>query len=235
MNAVISFILNNYPTIGMMIIVALVVFWATKYHLSIQNTKKKVDLLPCDSNGKKLDILELQIGRLPCDSHTAKLDRHSTKLDIIDFKIDTISASLEHLASKKDAYSKRKSPLSLSNLGVELASSNNFKEIINKNWNKINASIKALGTNNPYDLQKYSIDTALADVIVKPPTFFTEEDIDKFKILAYKSDADLLSVTRVLGIMIRDRYFEENNIDVFAVDSHDPALNYNKENHFEDQ
>jgi len=235
MNAVISFILNNYPTIGMMIIVALVVFWATKYHLSIQNTKKKVDFLPCDTNGKKLEVLEYQIGRIPCDSHTVKLDKHSTKLDIMDFKIDTISASLEHLTSSKNAYSKRKSPLSLSNLGEELAASNNFNEIINKNWNKINAALKTLGTKNPYDLQKYSIDTALAVVIVKPPTFFTEEDIDKFKILAYKSDADLLSVTRVLGIMIRDRYFEENNIDVFEVDSHDPAINYNKEKHFENK
>ena len=57
MEAVLSFLSNHYPTIGIVIAIAFIVYKATMYHVSIQNIKKKVAELPCDKHTKKLDEL----------------------------------------------------------------------------------------------------------------------------------------------------------------------------------
>ena len=76
MEAIFSFISSHYPTIGIVIIACLIVYWATMYHASIQNIRKKVEVLPCDANGKKLDMIELKLDRLTCDynNHTQKFE-----------------------------------------------------------------------------------------------------------------------------------------------------------------
>ena len=214
METILNFLSAHYPTIGILLVAGFLLYKGTLYHVSLQNTKKKVDGLPCDTHTQKTSDIELKVAALPCEAHTQKLNSHATTLGVLNFKIDTLSRSLELLARTKDKFSKRSSPWELTELGVELAKTNNFYEMIDRNWEKISSAVAALNTRNPFDIQQYSIDAAFADTMMKPPKFFTEDEIDKLKILAYTTDADLLSTTRVLGIIIRDRYFSENDIIV---------------------
>jgi len=91
MDVIFTFISENYPTIGLMIVVAIIVYMATMYHVLIQNTRKKVDKLPCDDHGKildsylkKLEDVSVSIQntnkraeRLPCDNHREQLSEIS--------------------------------------------------------------------------------------------------------------------------------------------------------------
>jgi len=121
--------------------------------------------------------------------------------------------------------SKRKSPVSLSDLGEKIASDYNIAAIVDRNWHSINAAIKGLGTKNPYDIQEFSRVTAFSDSIrSKTATFFTEDDIDKLRLIAYKSGENIYSIAFIAGILIRDRYFAENGIEVDDVDIQDTNI-----------
>jgi hypothetical protein len=58
MDEVFSFISSHYPVIGLMIIVAVIVYFATMYHVSVQNTRKKVENLPCDKHYRAIVNIE---------------------------------------------------------------------------------------------------------------------------------------------------------------------------------
>ena len=61
---VFSFISEHYPVIGGALILVLVAYNATMYHVSIQNTRKRVD-------------------NLPCEFHSQSLAGHAAKIDIM--------------------------------------------------------------------------------------------------------------------------------------------------------
>jgi glutamate synthase (NADPH/NADH) small chain len=68
------------------------------------------------------------------------------------------------------------------------------------------------------NLEQYIIETAFAE----PEKFFTEEDFLKIKSIAFKNGYALMSYTNILGVLIRDKYFEQKGINVEDVDKHDP-------------
>jgi len=253
MGSLFKFISEQYPIIGLIIVVAVITFLAAKYHLSIQQTKKKVDELPCDAHEKTLDKLETKVDNLQSDMVEVKKDMVEVKSDMIEVKKDIVELKWNMVEVKSDLVEvkkdivvlktdvsaiksdisgirflfenasfafaptptfKRKSPVSLSDLGEKIAEEYNIAEIVDRNWPTISAAIKALGTTNPYDIQEFSRDTAFTDSIrTKKATFFTESDIDRLRVIAYKSGENIYSISFIAGILIRDRYFEENRIE----------------------
>ena len=199
--------------LGMMILAGWLIHYVTKYVVSANNTIKKLDALKCDVHSKKIDTLELKTEMLPCDIHTDKLDYHSQKLNDLKTDIAVIKTSLNYSFGSKDPIAKKKSPIVLTEIGEELVASNNLASMVDENWGKISSSLKNLNTNNPYDLQEFCIDTAFADTLpFNTPKFLSDLDIDKLKRIAYNSEYPLLSITRAVAVLIRDRYFSENQI-----------------------
>ena len=232
MDIVFKYISENYPQLVAFVIVGIVVWMLAKYHFSIQATRKKVDAFPCDAHGNKLDVLETKVDNLQSDMVAVKSDMVEVKKDIIVLKTD-VSGIKSDISGIKFLFenvsfastSKRKSPVSLSDLGEKIASDYNIAAIVDRNWHTISAAIKELGTTNPYDIQEFSKETAFTDSIrSKTAKFFTENDIDKLRIIAYKSGENIYSISFVAGILIRDRYFTENGIDVDDVNTHDPNI-----------
>ena len=143
-----------------------------------------------------------------------------SNIDEIRRDIAFIKGSFDAAISIKDSITKKRSPITLTELGKEISESNNIDAMIDSNWNKIKSLLNGLKTKNPYDIQQYCVE----ETFIEPKKFFTDNDIDKLKVIAYKSGLPLLSVTRLAGVLIRDRYFEENGIDVESVDRHDPNV-----------
>jgi len=251
MDAIFTYISENYPTIAIFIVGIIIGGFVVRYHISIQSTRKKVDALPCNDNTKKLDTLETRVERLPCDAHGKKLDVLETKVDnlqsdMVVVKSDMMEVKKDIVVLKTDVSgiksdisgirflfenvsfipaSKRKSPVSLSDLGEKIASDYNISAIVDRNWNRISAAIKELGSTNPYDIQEFSRETAFTDSIrTKASKFFTENDIDKLRVIAYKSGENIYSISFIAGILIRDRYFAENGIDVDEVDEYHQTI-----------
>ena len=51
---------------------------------------------------------------------------------------------------------------------------------------------------------------------------FTSQEQNEIKTYAYSIGINLLEVYPILGVIIRDRIFKENNIKVEEVDKHNP-------------
>ena len=66
------------------------------------------------------------------------------------------------------------------------------------------------------DIQEFSRNTAYFDTEnINEAKFFSERDIDKLKIVAFKTGYPIVIITKVImGILIRERYIKENGIDV---------------------
>lgn len=112
------------------------------------------------------------------------------------------------------------SPIALTEMGRQIAEEMGMEELVKKNWSKIHALLdENIASRNPYDIQQFCIDWATAF----PERFFSDEDIEFFKNYAYNKGKPLAYYGSLIGVMIRDRYFEYKGIDVDDIDRHDPA------------
>jgi hypothetical protein len=122
------------------------------------------------------------------ESITDRMSRTESFIDEIRKDIAFIKGSFDAVMSVKDPTTKRKSPLSLTDFGKSIAESNNLGEIVNTNWVKISAALKESKAKNPYDIQQFCIE----DTFVTPERFFSDKDLGKLKIIAFKSGLPLL-------------------------------------------
>ena len=201
---------------GLMFLAGWLIHYVTKYVVSNKNAMKKLDLLSCEENSKKIEDIELKIATFPCDLHTKVLDRHDDKLD--ELKTDVVEMRGLMRLQFGVPLAQQKSPLSLNEEGLRIASENNLDAIIDDNWDKISAELQGLKTRNPYDIQEYCFDTAFADTTgFRGLKFVAVKDLEKMKIVAFKCGYPVLAISRVIGILIRDRYFAENGIDILHI------------------
>ena len=158
---------------------------------------------------KRMDKTEAGIDQIKTDISEIKGVINIHKSDIADIK-SVINLNFGTQISKK------RSPEVLTEEGEKIVSDYNLDVIVHSNWDRISRAINSLGTRNPYDLQEFCFYTAYLDAEnIKDAKFFSENDVDKLKIVAYKTGYPLIIITKVImGILIRDKYFKENGIDV---------------------
>ena len=167
--------------------------------------------------GNRIDKIEVNLDRR-MDKTEANIDL--IKTDIIVMKTDISEMKGMFNTRLGSAVSRKRSPEVLNEEGEKIVSDYNLDVMVHSNWDRISRVINSLGTRNPYDLQEFCFYTAYLDTEnIKEAKFFSDTDIDKLKIVAYKTGYPLVIITKVImGILIRDRYFKENAIDVDDVD-----------------
>lgn len=141
----------------------------------------------------------------------------------IDSIKDDISEIKAHISVINSRYSELvtvKSPISLSEKGETVAKKLKVKDIINTKWdsvlNRIKASFKT--ENNPYNIQE-----ACFEIGKTYSKLVTKEQFDFIKTYAYENGHSLSDFDVLFGIIIRDKYFDSENIDVEEVDTYDPT------------
>lgn len=111
------------------------------------------------------------------------------------------------------------SPVSLTPLGMEVANELGAAEIISKNWhniyNRLNTELTSV---NAYDIQQHCLETAS----VEPELFFDKEDVDKIKLFSFVSGQPFQLYAKMMGIIIRDRYFSVKGISVEDIITNSP-------------
>jgi len=152
------------------------------------------------------------------DRFNERMDKTESTIDEIRKDIAFIKGPLSLAIESRDTLTKKRSPLSLTDSGREVVSTNSLDVMVDSNWQKINAVLQSIKNKNPYDLQEYCIETAFTE----SGKFFSDNNIETLKTISFKSGFPLMSITRVMGILIRDRYFKENGISLGEVDQHDP-------------
>lgn len=233
---------ENYPLIIFVVLIVGLVFFAWW----ARGIYQKIKDLPCDSHKtqlEKISPLDSKVNILPCLVHTDELrdhkkaiqnhfeDKAAMKIEMAEIRtsitfmtksLDALSQSLQgNKGIITDPFTQRQSPIQITPKGYEVVELLGLYDMVDKNWTRISYFIEENAiSKNPYDIQQFLTE----QVTVFPDRFVGADDLDKIKTEAYKQGLNLMSYMTLIAVIVRDRYFDEHNIDLGEVDKHDPTI-----------
>lgn len=131
--------------------------------------------------------------------------------EMLNNNIDEIRRDLSYLKGSIDILRtpggliQSHSPISLTEQGRQVATELNANRLLDQNWATIKEVICSKNLSTQYDIQQYCIETASVD----PQMFFDDTTINAVKNYAYEKGKPVQLYLRVLGVLIRDRYLQE--------------------------
>jgi hypothetical protein len=169
---------------------------------------------------RKVTLIQADHGTL-----TKSVSKIETSIDDIRVRMSFMEGSINILDSnQRGGFTKSHSPISLTDEGVKVAVDIKAEEIISHNWPKIFAILEsAISNKNAYDIQQYCIE----NVSVDPDRFIDNDSLNRLKDYAYAQGKPLQMYTRLMGVLIRDRYLRLKGIAAVEIDKHDPNANKN--------
>lgn len=156
-----------------------------------------------------------------------KAEEVSKKGEKFEDKIDTIMSDMHYIKGTLDllkngmpnALTQAHSPVSLTLKGKEVADQMGVAEMVARNWDKIETLIDAkVAFKNAYDIQQFCIEKATVSL----ESFFCTQDVNNIKKFAYDNGQPLALYGSMIGVIIRDKYFEVKKIPLEKVDETDP-------------
>ncbi len=132
-----------------------------------------------------------------------------------------IDARLSVMESQRGSLTQSHSPVGLSKLGEEVAEKIKARDIVMRNWDRIQNLIERQNLTNPYDIQQFCIEKAT----IAQDELFSKEDVDFIKKYAFGEGLPTAYYGGMFGVLIRNQYFKVKNIDISDVDKHDPNQN----------
>ncbi len=164
---------------------------------------------------KNITIIKSDHGRL-----AANYQKMEGGIDEIRRDLAYLKGSFDLLKpGSQNTLLQRKSPISLTDKGKQVAEELKADEILSKNWDKILAILnEEICDKNAYDIQQYCVES----LSVEPAKFLDKESLLTLKNYAFNQGEPLQLYTRLLGILLRDRYLKYKNIPIEEVDKFDP-------------
>ena len=232
MNPVIDFLLKKWPYAFWLLVGGFAVWM----YFLVANKASKAK--------KSADDAHKKIDNLPCDKHKEYIENQKDNYRDLDLKIEKMGYGIEYMAKSVSDMSRgliavseklklnvipatpltqTMSPLTLTERGNAKVSELGIDYMIDNNWDKISSLIEEKSeSKNPYDIQQLCTEEAL----LFPEKFLNQNDIDKLKHDAYLNGEIFQSYMRVIAVLVRDRFFDEHNIDISGVDKNDPNMEY---------
>jgi hypothetical protein len=131
--------------------------------------------------------------------------------------IGYLTGMIEIIKGGKNQFSKSKSPVSLTELEIKVAEEMDVYGMISRNWERIYKDLENnIPDKNAYDIQQYCMET----IAVRSDKFFDKTDIEKIKNRAFLNGNSMMEYTPVIGIPIRDKYFECKGINLADIERH---------------
>lgn len=158
---------------------------------------------------------------LPCDKHEQMIQSMASSINGINVTLARLEGHMEGMrnmismmagSTGTSQLTQNHSPISLTPKGQEIAEQLKLDDILSANWSKVESIID--DEKNPYDIQMEFI----TRFISSPDEYIDGASMDKIKRDAYMRGLPLIDYMRMLGIMARDRYFQQHGIDVSEVD-----------------
>jgi membrane-associated HD superfamily phosphohydrolase len=139
--------------------------------------------------------------------------------EILNAKIDIIMQMVLVKPEKKSSIIQSHSPLSLTDYGKQLIYELNVENYLSENWEYISKYITENSKSmNPYDIQQLCFNF----IIVNAGKILTQEGYEKLKLKAFNLGIPDGSLLQGVSLVIRDRYFQECNIDLEEIDKNSP-------------
>lgn len=154
------------------------------------------------------------------DSFCGKVDKIESKVDALSNDISFIKMQLNLLNfNASNSLVQSHSPISLTEIGVKVSKEMGIEQIIANNWDKIFSYIDVnVSSKNAYDIQQFCIEAASIHL----DKLFSVEDLGKIKMFAYNAGRPLGYYGGMIGVLIRDKYFEIKGINPQSVDDCKP-------------
>ena len=153
---------------------------------------------------------------------TRSVDKMERSIDEIRKDMSFLKGSIDVMKSGNlNSLLQSKSPVTLTDKGKEVAQELKANEIIARTWERIYEILeREISDKNAYDIQQYCIE----QVSVEPEKFFDSASITALKNFAFMQGNPLQLYTRMLGVIIRDKYMSIKGISIDEIDKHDPAM-----------
>lgn len=182
--------------------------WFVFSYLSFKKNAK------CEEHSLKIEEIDKASSDLPCKAHGRRLEAHGLAVESLKTSIEYLNKNLERintqLSNGNAALTQQHSPLSISPRGWEVVKRLGIDKMFTKNWPRIKQMIdEQVGHKNAYDINEYCIQHA----VVYPERFLQPDEIDTIKKDAYAQGLALMDYMKVIAVMARDKYLEENGIE----------------------
>ncbi|MFA6474796.1 MAG: hypothetical protein WCV88_01180 [Patescibacteria group bacterium] len=145
-----------------------------------------------------------------------KSDKFDVKIDAINSNIAKIQATSDLLYQAHLSTIKSHSPISLTTKGAEIAQAISAEVKVNNHWTDIKQAVESKAPTNPYDIQTVALDVAGNNF----DKIFTLDEQNEIKTHAFSIGMNMLEIYPILGLIIRDRIFQERGIALHEVDDH---------------
>lgn len=221
-------IVKQLPIDVIIVVIAVAALILFVWKLAVLWTRFKA--LPCDAHTEKLGELQknnFDKSDLPCQAHSEKLDQHSVSVSKLETSMEFLTKSIENANNQLQRITSttpltlQHSPLRISERGWEVVHKLGMDKMFANNWDRIKKLIDdEVESKNAYDINEYCIKYA----VVFPEKFLQPEEVNILKNDAYVQGLTLMEYMKIIAVMARDKYFEENNIKTEEEVEKDKAL-----------
>ena len=213
-----DFVKEYFAAFIICVIIALIIFsMALWFVFSYINFRKDAK---CKEHSQKINEIGKISGDLPCKTHGDKIEEHGLAVQSLKTSIEYLNRNLERINSQLSntgaPFTQQHSPLSITERGWAVVKKLGIDKMFEANWPRIREMInKDVAHKNAYDINEFCIKYA----VVYPERFLQTTEIDVLKNDAYVQGIALMDYMKIIAVMSRDRYFEENDIKIEEVEN----------------
>lgn len=203
MDAIITLVVENWPLLGIVIIVSIIVWFLSRYLKKLEDSHKKVESLPC--SGHKASINELNGMRMTVDSINDQVT------EISKWIMRTDDSMINPLARKC-------SPRVMTKMGKTLFKISGAEKVLAENSAQLIDEMEKLAPQTPYDTEDAALNVLLKNIShpmfneIKNYIYYQSE----FIVLKDENEEErevkisLGPIVRLMSIKLRDLYLERH-------------------------
>lgn len=203
MDAIITWVLENWPLLGIVVIVSIIVWFLSRYFKKLEESRKKVEALPCQEH--KTSISELIGMRMTVDS----INDQVTEISKWIMRVDD---------SMINPLAKKCSPRVMTQMGKTLFKISGAEKALAENSPLLIDEIEGQSPQTPYDVEDAALNTLLKNIshpmfndiknyIYYQPEFIVLQDENGEN---REVRISLISIVRLMSIQLRDMYLEKH-------------------------
>ncbi len=148
------------------------------------------------------------------DKKISDLSNLSEKVIELKTKVDLIYQN-----TQPNPLIKARSPITLTEKGIEISNDISANEIFNKYENDLTRKVLEENPKNAYDIQTESMQVAKSMIL----KILNSAELEKIKDEAFKQGFIVENIMSLFGILLRDSILKSRNISIHEVNLHDPT------------
>ena len=144
-----AWLLDKLPIMGVILVVAVVAWWASRYFKKLEDSRKKVDSLPCDARKNDID----------------RLSRMEAKVDSINEQVSDISKWIMHVDEEMiDSLARKCSPMTMTKIGRDLFRESGAEKAMDENYEFLLSELEQKKPQTPFDVEDEALSVLLANM-----------------------------------------------------------------------